>query len=144
MTRSFQVTFDCAAPAALATFWCEVLGYRPGDPPEGYDSWEDWLMKMEVPKEEWDEGALIVDPDGRGPNISFLQVPESKSVKNRLHLDVDVSGGSLSPIDQRKNEVNAEANRLLALRASKLAEYEQGDHYHVVMQDPEGNEFCLR
>jgi catechol 2,3-dioxygenase-like lactoylglutathione lyase family enzyme len=144
MARTFQVTFDCAQPAALSSFWADVLGYRPADPPEGFDSWEQWLEKMNVPEEEWDEGAWITDPDGRGSPIYFQQVPEPKRTKNRLHLDIDVSDRHRVPLDRRKEQVDAEVQRVLALGAKHLAAYEQGDHYHVVMQDPEGNEFCMR
>ena len=143
MATIFQVTFDCAHAAAQAGFWAAALGYRPADPPAGSDTWEEWLEKMEVPEDEWDEGAWITDPDRRGPSIFFQQVPEPKTVKNRVHLDLDVSAGSAVPLDRRKAEVDGQADRLLALGARRLEAFEQGDHYHVVMQDPEGNEFCL-
>ena len=144
MARTFQVTFDCAHPAALARFWADVLGYRLADPPEGFDTWEEWFEKMEVPEDEWDEGSSITDPDSRGSPIYFQQVPEPKSTKNRLHLDLDVSDRHRVPLERRKEQVDAEVDRLLGLGAKRMATYEQGDHYHVVMQDPEGNEFCLR
>jgi hypothetical protein len=144
MAMSFQVTFDCADPGALASFWADALGYKPADPPEDSATWEEWLKKMGVPEEEWDEGAWITDPDERGPSIYFQQVPEPKTVKNRLHLDLDASAGAAAPLDRRKAQVEAEVDRLLGLGARRLRGYEQQDHYHVVMQDPEGNEFCLR
>jgi hypothetical protein len=144
VATTFQVTFDCAAPLALADFWADTLGYKPSDPPQGFATWEEWLKKMNVPEEEWDAGRWIQDPEERGPRIFFQQVPEPKIAKNRLHLDLDVSGGPGTPLDKRREQVDAEADRLLRLGASRLGIYEQGDHYHVVMQDPEGNEFCLR
>lgn len=144
MAMTFQVTFDCAKPAAIAGFWAEALGYRPAPPPNGFASWEEWFIKMEVPEEEWDEGAWINDPDGRGPTICFQQVPEGKRGKNRLHLDLDASAGRTVPMAERKRQVVAHSERLVKLGARTLQGYEQGDHFHIVMQDPEGNEFCVR
>ena len=144
MVMDFQVTFDCAGPQALANFWAGALGYQPADPPEGFATWEEWLLKLEIPEEEWDEGAWIADPEQRRPRICFQQVPEPKAVKNRLHLDINASDGPTAPLDRRKEQVDAEVDRMLGLGASRLAAYEETDHYHVVMQDPEGNEFCLR
>jgi hypothetical protein len=140
----FQVTFDCAGPGALATFWAAALGYRPAGPPKGFATWDEWFRKLEIPEEERDEGAWIEDPEERRPRICFLQVPESKAVKNRLHLDLDASDGPTAPLDRRRQQVDAEVDRMLGLGATRLAAYDETDHYHVVMQDPEGNEFCLR
>lgn len=144
MAVRFQVTFDCADPARIANFWVEALGYRPAEPPEGFATWEEWLKKMGVPEAEWNDGSGITDPEGRGPHIYFQRVPESKITKNRVHLDLDISTGTSVPLEQRKGEVEAAASRLVGLGATRLMHFEQGDHYHVVMQDPEGNEFCLR
>jgi hypothetical protein len=148
MARTFQVTIDCADPFALSSFWESALAYEPADPPEGSDTWEEWLEKMEVPREDWDPGLrpynAIVDPDRRGPRIWFQRVPEPKAVKNRIHFDLDASEGPAAPVDRRKEQVEAEVERLIGLGARRLADYEEQDHYHVVMADPEGNEFCLR
>jgi hypothetical protein len=144
MAKAFQVTFDCSHPAALSAFWASALDYGPADPPEGFATREEWLERMQVPEDEWETGSWIADPDGRGPRLFFQQVPEGKTVKNRLHLDVNASAGPTAALDERKRQVDAEARRLLGLGARRLAAYEQADHYHVVMQDPEGNEFCLR
>ena len=144
MAREFQVTFDCADPAALSTFWAAALGYKLADPPEGSATWAEWLQKIGVPEEEWDEGSAIAHPEQRGPRIYFQRVHEPKTAKNRLHLDVNASAGPTAPLDQRKEQVDAGVDRLLGLGARRLAAYEERDHYHVLMQDPEGNEFCLR
>lgn len=144
MATTFQVTFDCAGPDALAHFWANALGYKLDDPPAGYESRHAYLKDIGVPEEEWDEGSAIVDPDGRGPRVYFQQVPEGKTAKNRLHLDLDVGGGRATPLEQRRAAVNEAAARLTGLGAAKLYEAEEQDHYHVTMQDPEGNEFCLR
>src|ERR1700741_1870435 len=81
---TWGLTFDCAHPGAQAEFWALALGYVESPPPEGDASWQDWLVRMEVPEEEWDDGAYLCDPAGVGPTISFLKVPESKVAKNRL------------------------------------------------------------
>jgi hypothetical protein len=72
-------------------------------------------------------------------------VPEGKVVKNRLHLDLDVGGGRGAPLAVRRERVDAEADRLVAAGATRfrVLSEEAVDHYAVVMQDPEGNEFCL-
>ena len=86
----------------------------------------------------------IVDPAGRGPRIWFQVVPE-KTLKNRLHLDITVSGGRANPIETRRQLVDAEAARLEALGAAIVRVlYQDGlDHYGVAMRDPEGNEFDI-
>ena len=144
MSIRFQVTLDCAEPKVLEAFWSQALGYQKEGPPAGFASWEDWGRAVGVPEDELDDGASIVDPEGRGPRLFFQKVPEAKTVKNRLHLDLDISGGTSVSLDQRRKEVQAEERRFLELGARRVGEYELEDHYHVTMQDPEGNEFCLR
>jgi Glyoxalase-like domain len=97
MSTRWTVTFDCAQPTALAAFWRLALGYAEGSPPAGFASWPEWFAHMGVPPEEWDDGAYIEDPDGIGPAISFLKVPEPKVAKNRVHLDVQAGGGREQP-----------------------------------------------
>ena len=144
MTTTWQLTVDCASASTLADFWCAALGYEPAPPPQGFASWEDWLVRNNVPEEEWDSGAYIRDPEGAAPGISFLQVPETKTVKNRLHLDVQVGGGRHRPWEQRWARVTAEVERLTGLGARAVVEVSDGERPdHVVMADPEGNEFCL-
>ncbi len=143
MALKFQVTFDCAGPDALARFWAEALGYELQDPPEGFDTWGAYLASVGVPEDEWDTGSSIVDPEGVGARIYFQQVPEGKSAKNRLHLDVDVSRGRAAPLEERRASVDEAVVRLAALGATKLYEASLDDHYAVTMQDPEGNEFCV-
>ena len=144
MVMNFQVTFDCASPDTLATFWSGALGYHAADPPDGFDSWEEWNAKLEIPEEEWEDGAWIVDPEERRPRICFLRVAEGKVAKNRIHLDLDASDGPAAPLERRKQQVDAAVERVVALGATVFAAYEEPDHYHVTMRDPEGNEFCLR
>ena len=143
MTRRMQVVFDAADPAALGAFWADALGYIVQPPPEGYDSWDDWATEMEIPQENWNDARALVDPDGAGPRIFIQKVPEPKTAKNRVHLDISVSGGPGTPLEERRAAVNAEAERLEAAGATKVEPVSQRDEYWFVMQDPEGNEFCL-
>jgi len=141
-----QVTIDCADPGRLARFWADALGYRLEEPPDGFVSWQDYWVSRGLPPEEVEDGYdSIVDPDGVRPRIWFQPVPEPKVVKNRVHLDLGVSGGRQVPLPTRRRRVDAEAERLVAAGATRLRvlSEEAVDHYAVVMADPEGNEFCL-
>ncbi|MFE6160973.1 VOC family protein [Streptomyces sp. NPDC056486] len=144
MSAKWTVTIDCANPGELAKFWSLALGYAEKPPPAGFASWKAWFAHHEVPQEEWDDGAYLSDPDGSGPSLSFLKVPESKTAKNRLHLDVQVGGGRETPWEIRWPRVVAAVERLTAAGARVLCEHEmRGRPDHVEMADPEGNEFCL-
>jgi catechol 2,3-dioxygenase-like lactoylglutathione lyase family enzyme len=141
-----QVTIDCADPGRLARFWADALGCRVEEPPDGFASWQDYWVSRGLPPEEVEDGYdSIVDPDGVRPRIWFQPVPEPKVVKNRVHLDLGVSGGRQVPLPTRRRRVDAEAERLVAAGATRLRvlSEEAVDHYAVVMADPEGNEFCL-
>lgn len=144
MATSIQVVFDCADPDRLARFWAATLGYKLQDPPEGFESWQGWLRAQHVPEEHWNSASAIVDPDGQGARIFFQRVPEPKTVKNRVHLDVNVGGPAGTPMEERRTRVNREVERVIALGATKLREAEERGDYWVVMTDPEGNEFCLQ
>jgi hypothetical protein len=135
MARTVQVSIDCADPAALSRFWAEALRYVLNPPPEGHDSWESWLSAMGVPESQWNSASALIDPDGGGPRIYLQRVPEGKAAKNRLHLDVRVPGG--------REAVEAEVERLVALGASVVGPKDERGEFWVVLQDPEGNEFCL-
>lgn len=146
MTATFQLVIDCADPEPLARFWTAALGYEFEPPPEGFATWDDYWRDFGLPEEDLGLGQdRIADPDGRGPRIWFQQVPERKASKNRLHLDVIVSGGKSVPLEIRKQRVDAEAERLAALGATVVRVlHEEGlDHYGVAMADPEGNEFDI-
>jgi catechol 2,3-dioxygenase-like lactoylglutathione lyase family enzyme len=144
MTRDVQITFDCADPAKLAAFWAEVLGYRLQDPPEGFESWEQALDALGVPPERRNDAAAVVDPEGSRPRLFFQRVPEGKQVKNRVHLDVRAAPGLAG--DARMAALEAEAERLVSHGATRLERHEPAPPLaggHIVMADPEGNEFCL-
>src|SRR6266496_3477674 len=121
MAVRFQLVIDCTDPDRLARFWVAALGYELEQPPAGFATWDDYWRDVGVPEADLGIGEdRIVDPDGGGPRIWFQVVPESKTVKNRLHLDVHASGGRAVPIGIRKERV-----------------------YAVAMKDPEGNEFDI-
>lgn len=107
-----SLTFDCRDPAKVATFWAAVLGYE--------------VLELDG------EGADIRDPNGAGWRIIFLVVPEGKSVKNRLHLDLRPGGAMAEEIE-----------RVKALGASEHRYVAEGGSFWTVMLDPEGNEFCI-
>ena len=143
MAVTIQVTFDAADPPALAAFWGETLGYVEQDPPDGFDSWEAWAEVNGLPREDWDGRAARVDPDGVGPRLYFQRVPEPKTAKNRVHLDLDVSGGRGTPIEDRRRRVADAVERAVAAGATRVKDYDEAGQHWVVLQDPEGNEFCL-
>ena len=144
MTREVQVTFDCADPAAVAEFWADVLGYQVQPPPDGFDSWPAALEAFDVPEDEWNSRSAILPLEGNGPRIFFQRVPEGKTVKNRVHLDVRAAPGLTG--DERMEALEAEASRLEALGASRAYRVEPDPPMElgfITMRDPEGNEFCL-
>jgi len=144
MARDVQITFDSADPAGLAAFWAEALGYHLQDPPEGFESWEEALEAMGVPPESRNDASAVLDPDGSRPRLFFQRVPERKQVKNRVHLDVRAAPGLEG--DARMAALEVEAERLVSLGATRLQRYEPAPPLgagHIVMADPEGNEFCL-
>jgi catechol 2,3-dioxygenase-like lactoylglutathione lyase family enzyme len=146
MATKFQLTIDCSDPDRMVRFWSQALGYVVQEPPPGFDSWSAFWRAIGVPEDEVDDsGDAIVDPDGFGPRIWFQRVPEAKVVKNRLHLDLTVSGGREVPIEVRRQRVDAEADRLVQAGATKVRVVAEAgvDHYAVAMRDPEGNEFDL-
>jgi len=123
MTSKFtELAIDCAEPGVLARFWCAVLDYEVQDE---------------------DDGIVTIGPpavrDGRNhpgpvpPTLTFARVPEGKTIKNRLHLDVN-------PTDRDQRE---EVRRLLDLGARHADVGQAGDESWVVLADPEGNEFCV-
>ncbi|GAA0949137.1 VOC family protein [Pseudonocardia zijingensis] len=144
MARDVQITFDCADPAALAAFWAQAMGYRVQDPPPGFATWEEALEAFGVPPERRNDASAVVDPDGSGPRLFFQRVPEGKQVKNRVHVDLRAAPGLQG--DARMAALEAEAERLAGHGATRLRRHEPEPPLgagHIVMADPEGNEFCL-
>ncbi len=139
-----SITIDASDPGLLADFWSAALGYVEADPPTGWSTWEDWLSDHDVPKSEWNDGAALEDPLGHGPSISILKVPEAKTVKNRVHLDLHVSGGRHADSEIRSSRINATVSSLIEMGATVVMQHEHDDQLdHVVLADPEGNEFCV-
>lgn len=143
MAATVQITFDAADPARLAAFWAEVLGYVPDPPPEGFATWDEALDAWGVPAERRNDRAALSDPDGAGPRLFFQKVPEAKVAKNRVHLDVRAAPGTSG--EARMAALEARCAELVRLGARKVARFEPSavDAGWIVMQDPEGNEFCL-
>ena len=122
MTSKFtELAIDSADPSALARFWCSVLGYEVRDE-------DDETVTIGSPQVPEGKNRLGPVP----PTLTFARVPEGKTVKNRLHIDVN-------PADREQDE---EVDRLLGLGA-RHADVGQGDVSWVVLADPEGNEFCV-
>lgn len=148
MTVRVQVVFDCADPGKLARFWALALDYVEPPAPEGFSSWEEWLRAQGWPEEEWNSASAIEDPDGTGPRIYFQRVPEPKTAKNRVHLDVNVSGGRKVSFEERRGRIDAKVEQLKEAGASVLRIQDrpsrEPDYYGAVMQDPEDNEFCVQ
>jgi catechol 2,3-dioxygenase-like lactoylglutathione lyase family enzyme len=145
MATGVQVAFDCADPDRLARFWAAALGYQLQDPPPGFASWEDWAREQGVPEERWNEVSAVVDPDGRGPRLYFQKVPEANTVvKNRVHLDLNVSGGRGTLLVEERRRIDAEVERLVGAGATRLGTLEESGGYVVNMADPEGNEFDVQ
>ncbi|WP_449373695.1 VOC family protein [Arthrobacter psychrolactophilus] len=115
--RIENISVDSTSPFETAQFWAEVLGWQIAE-----DGDDDEIALQPVPGSP-EDGVL--------PDILFLRVPETKTVKNRLHLD-------LRPTDQA-----AEVARLETLGATRVDIGQGGDVTWVVMADPEGNEFCI-
>ena len=145
MALGIQVVYDCADPQRLSEFYAAALRYTLQDPPEGFATWDAFLASIGVPEEEWNDGSAVVDPEGKGPRIYFQRMDTPKPGKNRLHLDLDASGGRKVPREERRSRIDAEVERILALGlgATRLRaiEDEGVDHYAIAMIDPEGNEF---
>ncbi|PXY28086.1 VOC family protein [Prauserella muralis] len=144
MAREIQITIDCADPAGLSAFWAEALGYQVQAPPPGFASWDEALEAMGVPPERRNDASAVVDPEGSGPRLFFQRVPEGKQVKNRVHVDVRAAPGLQG--EDRMAALEAEAERLVARGATRLERHEPAPPLgagHLIMADPEGNEFCL-
>lgn len=143
MDRRFAVTFDAADPRALGTFWAAALGYVEEPPPAPFEDWPSTFVAWGLPEERWNDAYAIVDPDGVGPRVFLQKVPEPKTAKNRVHLDVGVPGGAGRAERPGPDEVRANAQRLVGLGARILREFDEAAMgFWIVLADPEGNEFC--
>jgi hypothetical protein len=140
MAFDFQVTIDSAAPHELADWWAEALGWQVEKQDEAFIR---RMVEMGAASEAdttehrgalvWKAGAGLISPDPGRPRVLFQAVPEAKTVKNRVHLDVRVGA-------ERRE---AEVARLVGLGATELWRGAQGPSEWVTLADPEGNEFCV-
>jgi hypothetical protein len=110
--RIGSIVIDCNDFPAMFTFWREALRYVPREPAE--DGW-----------------VVLRDPKGRSVNVSLQRVPERRSGKNRLHLDLYTD-------DQK-----AEVERLLEIGATRHPRNAEPEEDFIVLEDPEGNLFCV-
>ncbi len=141
MALTVQVTVDSSDPHGLADWWAETLGWAVEEQDDAFirRMIDEGHARADEAIERrghlvWRAGAAINPPDGvRAPRILFQLVPEAKSVKNRVHLDL------------RTGDADVEAMRaaLVHRGATVLHEGRQGPHSWVTMADPEGNEFCI-
>jgi hypothetical protein len=127
----------------MATHW--TLGCDAADPHRVAAFWAQALRYVAEPGHDDPDGASIVDPDGKGPAIGFLRVPEPKAAKNRMHIDVRVAGEPPWDMAERERLIRARVAELVDAGATQVREecYEGPELGHVVMLDPEGNEFCV-
>jgi hypothetical protein len=140
MAFDFQVTIDCSAPHELADWWAEALGWQveEQDPAFIRRMVESGAASDDDTTEHrgalvWKVGAAITSPDPGRPRVLFQLVPEPKTVKNRVHLDVRVGA----------DRQEAEVDRLKEHGATELWRAAQGPYAWVTLADPEGNEFCV-
>lgn len=139
MTIRISLTLDCVDAALLGRFWKTALGYVDEPPPAPFTTREEWHASFGLAADDSvDDGAWLCDPDGFGPPLSILKVPEPKTAKNRLHIDVRVPGHGSS--EERWARIRAKAELLVAAGGTAVEEF---DGHHIVMADPEGNEFCV-
>ncbi len=130
-----QIVIDCRDPDSLASFWAQALAYQ-----------KQWTWDQETVREMRAQGlredqinqrCAVIDPEGRRPRLYFQRVPEPKTVKNRLHLDLHVGPD--------RAEAQAQLLELLGARRMRINDEQFGpfQDFSIVMQDPEGNEFCV-
>jgi hypothetical protein len=126
MARLRSIVFDCRGPSELAPFWAEALGYRL----RPYTDEDIAMLRAQGIEDIADDPNVVIDPPAPdGPTIWFNRVPETKTVKNRVHLDLDL-------------EDQSELDHLIDAGATVVEEVNRNGHGWTVMADPEGNEFC--
>ncbi|AGL18777.1 VOC family protein [Actinoplanes sp. N902-109] len=131
-----DLTLDTRDAVTLAAFWKLALGYEDEPPPAPFTTRDEWVASFgEDPDDAGGGGAWLRDPAGAGPRLVLLDVPEPKVAKNRLHLDIRVAAGP-----DPWQGITAKADELVAAGGSVQQVY---PGHHIVMTDPEGNEFCV-
>ena len=140
MAFDFQLAIDCSSPHELADWWAEALGWQVEAQDEAFIR---RMVESGAASEEdtaqhrgalvWKVGAALLSPDPGRPRVLFQLVPEPKTVKNRVHLDIRVGA-------ERRE---AEVARLTGLGATELWRGAQGPFEWATLADPQGNEFCV-
>ena len=140
MIPALQIAIDCADPHALARFWAAAIEYELEDHHDQIveiigAGWATDDDTVEIDgRKAWRTAAACRDPQGSGPRLLFQAVPEPKTIKDRIHLDLHFAPGT---------DRDAIVARLVELGATKLWDGQQGPEQWVTMADPEGNEFCV-
>jgi hypothetical protein len=140
MSPELQIVFDCADPHRLAGFWAAATDYEVEDHhdliegliAQGHATLDDSVIDMDG-RLAWRDAAACRSPETGRPRLLFQVVPEPKTVKNRVHVDLHVGD------EQRE----ALVERLLALGAKKLWDGQQGPYRWITLADLEGNELCV-
>ena len=128
MAHDLQIAIDCEDVDRLADFWRALLGYRAAEPRDGASRASDT--------------RLVYDPDRSGPLIKLHAVVEPKTTNNRLHVDV-LAAGPRTTLEEARPIVDSEVERAVSLGATIVRCFDKATDYFVVMQDPEGNKFCI-
>ncbi len=126
MIETVQIAIDASDPNSLAEFWAGALGYELHGSPGAENIYRG-----------------ISDPTGKRPPILFQRVPEAKTVKNRVHLDLPHNADKTVSFDERRDQLSPIVERLVEAGASRQGEGSSGNEFWIVMADPEGNEFCV-
>jgi hypothetical protein len=142
MYTKIQVVFDAAEPTKLAEFWVLALDYVIEPPPEGLGSREAFVRSLGIGEEEFGDATALIDPADEGPRLYFQRVPEGKTAKNRVHLDVRVAGREVRG-EERKRLISEKVEQLVQAGASIAWADDTVRGNSIAMRDPEGNEFCV-
>lgn len=143
MHEQFQVVFDAIDPPRLAAFWAIALHYEFQLPPPEFETWDEFADKMGIPEEDRDKLVALVPKGKTGNRILFQKVPESKTAKNRVHIDVPSGADRNAPKLERVAMIEAKVAELVEAGGTAGESHSEFGAIWTVMQDPEGNEFCV-
>jgi Glyoxalase-like domain len=145
MANPIQIVFACENPVELAQFWAEALHYTIQPPPPGFESWEDFARKQNIPEEKWGDISAAIDPDGQGPRFLFERY-DGGTPNQRVHVDINVFEPGQDPTeDERRDRLAEERARLEGLGAAFKREARgMAGEIWIEMFDPEGNWFCVQ
>lgn len=143
MHEQFQVVFDANDPQRLAAFWAIALHYEFQLPPPEFDTWDEFADKMGIPPEDRDKLVALVPKGKTGNRILFQKVPEPKTAKNRVHIDVPSGAERHAPKLEKLAAIEAKVAELVEAGGTAGASHSEFGAVWTLMQDPEGNEFCV-